>query len=409
MQIGLLERQVCLERPKVARVADSAVERLAANFTASAKHVDLSLVVFERRPKVECALQACGVEIFALSGACGKFDLAGLRRSLDAIKPDVIVTFGWAGLKNLAALDWGVGHGVPVIAASDSNAHDYRRNLPKEFLKSQLLAMFSAVWAAGPEAAAYAAQLGVAEERIIQGPVNTVDWEHFSAGARAAREKAAMLRRELGLPERFFLSVSRLAPEKNIPGLLQAFLAYRQNAGPGAWDLVLVGDGPQRLEIESLIDAFGLRRCTHLTGWQSFEALPAFYGLASSFAIASRRETWAVVVNEAAIAGLPLVVSDRCGSAYNLVRDGVSGYTFPPERPDLLAEALLKLSHGNVDLAAMGRASVEISRDWHPEKHGESLKEVVLQALRLPRPRIPLWKRSALRLAVRSHQGVELV
>lgn len=409
MQIApVVENQDRSDKPNVARVVDRAVEWLTANFLASTRYVELSLVVLDRSPEIEIILEKGGVRIESASDAatcnptCNprNLDLASLRKSLDTIDPDVIITFGWSGLKNLAALEWGIGRGIPVVAASDSNSHDFIRKWPKEFLKSQLLAMFSAIWAAGPCAAAYAAKLGAAPERIVEGPVNAIDCDHFAAGARAARENAATLRNKLGLPENFFLSVSRISTEKNIAGLLKAFSQYRRKALAGAWDLVLVGDGPQRLEIESLIDKLGLRQCVHLKGWQSFDELPAFYGLARAFVIASTRETWAVVINEAASTGLPLVVSAHCGAAPNFVREGVNGYTFPPEQTPVLCKCLLNLSHGQLDIETMGRASTDISQAWHPVRHAKSLEEVVSRARQLPPLNVPYWKRATLRRMV---------
>ena len=54
------------------------------------------------------------------------------------------------------------------------------------------------------------------------------------------------------------------------------------------------------------------------------------YGLASAFVHPSTTEQWGLVVNEAAAAGLPLIVSERCGCAPELVRQGVTGFLFDP-------------------------------------------------------------------------------
>jgi 1,2-diacylglycerol 3-alpha-glucosyltransferase len=53
-------------------------------------------------------------------------------------------------------------------------------------------------------------------------------------------------------------------------------------------------------------------------------------GLASAFIQASTTEQWGLVVNEAMASGLPVLVSERCGCAPDLVKNGVNGYTFDP-------------------------------------------------------------------------------
>ena len=44
--------------------------------------------------------------------------------------------------------------------------------------------------------------------------------------------------------------------------------------------------------------------------------------------LASRKDTWALVVNEAMAAGLPVIVSRACGCVDDLVEDGVNGWSF---------------------------------------------------------------------------------
>ena len=50
----------------------------------------------------------------------------------------------------------------------------------------------------------------------------------------------------------------------------------------------------------------------------------------TAFVHASASEQWGLVVNEAMAAGLPVIVSERCGCAPDLVREGVNGLTFDP-------------------------------------------------------------------------------
>ncbi len=62
-----------------------------------------------------------------------------------------------------------------------------------------------------------------------------------------------------------------------------------------------------------------------LAGDVEWERIVELYVAADVFALLSEREPWAVVVNEAAACGLPLVLSDRVGAAHDLLRDGENG------------------------------------------------------------------------------------
>ena len=89
-------------------------------------------------------------------------------------------------------------------------------------------------------------------------------------------------------------------------------ITRRGGCGDPRLVLVLVGDGPERGALERLAASAGIRLV--LAGERAWESgLVEAYVAADVFALLSERETWGVVVNEAAACGLPLVLSDRSG------------------------------------------------------------------------------------------------
>ncbi len=121
-------------------------------------------------------------------------------------------------------------------------------------------------------------------------------------------------------------------------------------------------------------------------GYKQYDELPAYYGLASAFVMPSLSETWGLVVNEAMAAGLPVIVSDRCGCAPDLVREGRNGLLFDPRDADALAGAMGHLAHGGADRASMGEASRAIIAGWGPGRFALGLRAAVDAALTAPRP-----------------------
>src|SRR5207237_10914146 len=112
---------------------------------------------------------------------------------------------------------------------------------------------------------------------------DVVDNDYFAAGAAAARANAARVRAALGLPERYFLACNRFVGKKNLPTLIAAFAQYRRAAASGGWDLVLVGDGPLRPQLEKQIREPGLGAAVGLPGFKQYDELPAYSGLAAAF------------------------------------------------------------------------------------------------------------------------------
>jgi glycosyltransferase involved in cell wall biosynthesis len=147
--------------------------------------------------------------------------------------------------------------------------------------------------------------------------------------------------------------------------LVSAYKQYRE-AG-GSWHLVIVGDGPQREEIRALSENTGYPSDIHFPGLKPTSHLPPYYAFASAFVLPSLREPWGLVVNEAMAASLPVIVSQRCGCAEDLVQEGTNGFTFDPAQPDALTQSMLKLSQLTLaERTEMGRKSYDTVSRFSP-------------------------------------------
>ncbi len=327
-------------------------------------------------------------------------DGEGLAETLSRLDPDVVAVPGWGEQYSLAALAWCLDAGVPAIVMSESTEHDEPRKWWKEFVKKRIVGNFSAGLVGGRSHVAYMRRLGMPADRIFTG-YDVVDNAYFARGADAARADMEEQRKKHMLPEKYFLSSNRFIAKKNLFRLVRAYARYRQTAGADSWKLVLLGDGELRPEIEKLIDELGLGGEVLLPGFMQYPDLPAYYGLAQVYVHASTTEQWGLVVNEAMASGLPVIVSERCGCAPELVVDGENGYTFDPYDDERLTELMLKISGKGVDLDRMGEASREIIARWSPEAFAEGLARACEKAVALPRRENNFWNRTVLRLLAR--------
>jgi glycosyltransferase involved in cell wall biosynthesis len=87
-----------------------------------------------------------------------------------------------------------------------------------------------------------------------------------------------------------------------------------------------------------------------------------------------------VVVVEAAASGLPLVLSDRVGAAYDLLRDGENGFVVPADDVGAAARAIRTLADDADLRRRMGDASREIARGWGYEPSVENFVAAVREA-----------------------------
>ena len=196
-------------------------------------------------------------------------------------------------------------------------------------------------------------QLGMPVERVFPG-YDVVDNRYFEDKVAEVRSQKSEVRKKHGLPEKFFLASARFIEKKNLARLLRAYAEYRRQAEvvsrqvshkvstrhSASWSLVLLGDGPLKSDLCRLISDLRLENSVLLPGFKQYNELPVYYGLASAFVHASTTEQWGLVVNEAMASGLPVLVSDRCGCAADLVQEGRNGFTFDPCNVEQLAQLM---------------------------------------------------------------------
>lgn len=207
-----------------------------------------------------------------------------------------------------------------------------------------------------------------------------MDNRYFASEVERVRENAEHYRDAIGLSEPYFLYVGRFSQEKNLLRLLQAYRRYRE-LEPEGWRLVLVGDGPQREELRETARELGLDGVVW-PGYKRLDELPIYYALSGAFVLPSVSEPWGLVVNEAMASGLPVLVSSRCGSAWDLVREGDNGYTFDPFDPGELAQRMASLSGAGEDgRSRMGKCSRQIISHYTPEARAESLADCIRQTV----------------------------
>ena len=324
-----------------------------------------------------------------------------LRKCVSEVKPAALCVNGWGMRGSLEALRECVRLGIPAVLMSESTSADRARYPYVEAIKRRVVRLFSAALVGGRPHVEYATALGVPSARIFVG-YDVVDNEHFAREASAARAGQFKLRQELGLPARYFLASCRFEEKKNLFRLLEAYAACAKAAGGSAWKLVVLGDGALKDQLLHARSRLGVNDAVLFPGFRAYDELPKYYGLAQAFIHASTSEQWGLVVNEAMAAGLPVLVSDRCGCALDLVKEGHNGFKFDPYNIERLANLMLRISSIPEDeRQAMGRASQEIISRWTPELFGENLEKAVQAALSAPKPSVSMLDRALLWLLMR--------
>jgi glycosyltransferase involved in cell wall biosynthesis len=300
----------------------------------------------------------------------------GVWPLLNRLSPAAVVVSGWSTFASQAGMLWCRRHHIPYIVVVESHDRDVRsgwRRLVKRSIVPRFLAGASGVLVTGTLARESMLRWGVPPERI-RVFANTVDVEAFAESARDLEPRRAEVRDAQGIPHDacVALSVCRLVPEKALDVFLEATARV-----PGLVPVV-AGEGPERAALERLAHDLGLPAV--FLGDVAWDEIAGLYAAADIFVLLSRHEPWGVVVNEAAACGLPLVLSDTVGAAWDLLRSGENGFVVEPGDVAAAAEALAALATDEARRARAGARSRELASAWGYDASVEAFVEAVLES-----------------------------
>jgi glycosyltransferase involved in cell wall biosynthesis len=353
------------EFPPIGGGAGNASANLAREFVSGGHEVTVLTSAFDSLPREETRDGFRIVRIAALrrrvdrSGALeqGFFALAASASILGLVprwKPDVIIAFFGVPAGPVALLATWVFRTPYLVSLRGGDVPGFR---PYDFgtYHKIIAPLLRLIW---KHAAAIVANSGGLrtlalnfEHRFpIQIIPNGVDVGRFTPPSG----------REWALPQLLF--VGRLVHQKGLDLLLPALAQLQQLP----WELVIIGDGPQREPLQQMAAELGLAERIRFAGWQRGADLEAEYQHANLFVLPSRHEGMPNVVLEAMASGLP-VLATRIAGNEELVLPGETGELVPPENSAALQSALEHLlpdASLRQRMGKAGRARVEAHFSW---------------------------------------------
>lgn len=335
--------------------------------------VDYALIVPGPARKVEQIGRATRIEVPGLplggSGYRSIVHAGDLTWALGLVKPDLIELGSVytlprhvrTALRRLGRLEATALVGFYHADYPDTYVRPYAQRLGLRFGSwatgfaerhcGRAYGQLSATFGASQHVVDKLAGFGVA--RLFRTPLG-VDTDRFHPRADAALSGLG----ERTAPRRL-LYLSRLAPEKGIDLLLQAYPAFRD---PARFQLIIGGKGPLEGAVERFVRTFPeVQRLSYLT---SPEAVAAAFASADLVIQPGPYETFSLATLEALATGSPVVTADAGGAA-ELARE-FGGETFASGSAGALAEAILRWHGSPPSITAAERAAAVAARySWN--------------------------------------------
>jgi glycosyltransferase involved in cell wall biosynthesis len=259
--------------------------------------------------------------------------------------PDVIVVCGWLHPPYCKLVSRSALKNTAFVMGMDTPWQDnWRQRLAPIVLKSYLN-QIDRVVVTGERSWQYAIRLGFESCRIDRG-LYGIDYDSW-VPLWDDRSQADW--------PRSFLFIGRYIPVKAIDILILAYQAYRDRV-EDPWELVCCGQGELKSQLvgkPGIIDRGFLQPDQMTSVWKS----------AGAFILPSRFDPWPLAIVEAAAAGLPIICTDVCGSAVEIVRPYYNGLVIPEDNVASLTQALLTFHHQN-DLPVWGKRSQELAAPY---------------------------------------------
>ena len=304
-----------------------------------------------------------------------------ITQTLDRFSPDLIHAAApfWLGGQSIA---YAAKKGIPSVAVYQTDVAGYMERYGLEFAGPLLEAITAAIHrpatislAPTQDGKDFLQRIGI-ENVELWG--RGVDAELFHPERRTSASVRDLRERFAPDGERIIGYVGRLAPEKQVARLMEV-------CGIPNTRVVIVGDGPDRLELEDRFAGYPVT----FTGRLSGEELADAYAAMDVFVHCGTEETFGQTIQEAHASGLPVIAPTKGGQRH-LIRDGVDGYLVDHIRWGAFRDKAWTLTqddHLRHEMSQNARRAVA-GKTW--EKNNETLLEHYERALSTVRSSSPL-------------------
>lgn len=283
-----------------------------------------------------------------------------------------IVVCDFSTPTGMLAMEFMIRKKIPFWIEGDG-AFPGRKSGAKARIKTHFIRQAKGLFSTSKAHDLYYLMYGASDSKIYRYPFSSLTAEDIQKDVPSADEKN-VLKKELGIvEEQVVITVGQFIPRKGFDVLLEVAVQLDRSIG-----FYFIG-GSATEEYQRIQAKYHLTN-THFIEFKEKAELYKFYKAANVFAFPTREDIWGLVINEAMACGLPVVSTERCGAALELIKNGENGYIIPVNDVAEMKDKIEKILSEPIDSSKMGKRSLEIVEKYTIEKMTKRHQEVLSES-----------------------------
>lgn len=254
---------------------------------------------------------------------------------LNKNKFDIFVVDGYSDLKGMVIINILRLKKIPFVLNSDGSFIKEGISI-SNIIKRRIIKCASYWNCSGEYTKKTLVHYNAIENRVFTYPLTSLYEKDILTKPVSITEKEE-IKKELGIRgKRIAIAVGRFVYRKGFDALINAWNDCKLS---NEYELIIIGEGILKNKYKEYISKFNISNIT-IVDFKQKNELFKYYKAADVFVLPTREDIWGLVVNEAMACGLPIISTDRCIAALELVDDFENGFIVTVDNAEMLSQKL---------------------------------------------------------------------
>lgn len=291
-------------------------------------------------------------------------------------KWNCIIFGGYSSPTSMLAITYLKSHRIPFVLEADGGLINSGESKISYLIKRHFISSASWWFTSGKKTTEYLAYYGAKSEQCIFYPFTSLTQEDMlQATQRLQNEDKKQLRRRLGMKETYIiLSVGRFSYRNGYGKGFDIVMKAAEQLSPEI-GVYIVGEKPTE-EFVAWKETKKLEH-VHFVDFKSKKELSDYYLASDIFVLMTRCDIWGLVINEAMMFGLPVISTETCVAATELVKEDENGFILCAEDVSGLVERIHILISDEKKRLQFGKESWKRIQAYTIEKMVEAHNEFI--------------------------------